>query len=102
MRIAFFRRQAASAVRLIVAFGLSAGAALAAPARIDPDPTSPTLGDLIDRERRQAPRRSELDAASGALRSVSSEAKVAPGSTTVLVPGGRSRPVRVIPIHRAP
>ncbi|MFY8114341.1 MAG: hypothetical protein ACOVOC_08990 [Rhabdaerophilum sp.] len=62
--------------------------ALAAGFVIDPDPGSPTLGEIVDREER-----ARLPAPP--IRPVRSQPYVPPGATTVWAPGVRPRGTRV-------
>lgn len=82
-------RHAARIIGLTIML-VTGGLASAAGAKIDPDPASPLLGELLAREaagREAAPAKPEPESRRG----VRAAPQVPRGATTVLVPGGRLR-----------
>jgi hypothetical protein len=65
--------------------------ARAASSAIDPDPFSPTIGDILDREAAQRRASMRPPPAAPVERIVSSHPVIPAGATTVIVPGVRPR-----------
>lgn len=90
---------------LMVALFALCRPSLAAPSQIDPEPSSPTLGEILDLERKAANKTPERPNAPA----IEAKPNIPSGATTVLTPGARLGPraelgppraVRIIPITR--